>query len=106
MRVGVKIFLAGGCREEVLVEFINVCSHYARHHDIIYNTQKTACMVVSANNVRYMQCDNFVLNNVQLQYVDEFKYLGHEKANNLKDNDDINKQLRKLNTIGNIWKFA
>ena len=55
-----------------------------------------------------MQCDNFVLNNLWLQYVDKFKYLGHEIANNLEYDGDINKQLRKLNTVGNadIRKFA
>ena len=49
-----------------------------------------------------MQCDNFVLNNLQAQFVDKYKYLGHETVTNLEDDEDIDKQHRQLDTIGNV----
>jgi len=59
---------------------INCIVCIARHLDMICNSSKTVCMVVNpkrrCNMVAY-QFTNFMVNNVILKYVNEFKYLGH-----------------------------
>ena len=43
-----------------------------------------------------------------LEFVVEAVYLGHNKSSNLKDDSDVYKQAKKLNTVGNVLirKFA
>jgi len=52
----------------------------ADHLDMICDSSKTVCMVVipkrRCSMVAY-QFPNFMVNNVTLKYINEFKYLGH-----------------------------
>ena len=58
----------------------------------------------------YAQCvlSSIVLGTASLKFVVEAVYLGHNISYNLKDDSDANKQVKKLNTIGNVLirKFA
>jgi len=71
----------------------------ANHLDMICNSSKTVCMVVNpkrrCNMVAY-QFPNFVVNNVTLKYVNEFKYLGHVMSNSQLDNADIHRERKNL----------
>jgi len=55
---------------------------------MICNSSKTVCMVVNPKRhcsmVAY-QFPNFMVNNVILKYVNEFKYLGHVVSNSQLD---------------------
>jgi len=67
--------------------------------DMICNSSKTVCMVVNpkrrCNMVAY-QFPNFMVNNVTLNYVNEFKYLGHVVSTSQLDDADIHRERRNL----------
>jgi len=71
----------------------------ASHLDMICNSSKTVCTVVNpkrrCNMVAY-QFPNFMVNNVILKYVNEFKYLCHVVSNSQLDDADINRERKNL----------
>ena len=81
---------------------IDTCFEYASSHDIIYNETKTLCMSVLPRNLRHIPDPVITLGVHQLQFVNEFPYLGHIITNTLKDNTDIEHKRRKLCALGNM----
>ena len=81
---------------------IDTCLEYASSHDIIYNETKTQCMSVLPRNLRHTPNPVITLGTHQLQFVNEFPYLGHIISNNLNDNTDIEHKRRKLCAVGNM----
>ena len=58
-----------------LQKLFNICVSYATKHDIIYNVEKTQCMVIKLTKYE-LKTLLVLLNGVKLQYVDSYKYLG------------------------------
>ena len=86
---------------------INVCEKYGLSHDILYNPIKSKCMVISPNNYR-LSIPSVKLNDSQLLYTDNIKYLGVVLNNTFRDDCDIQRQLRSLYASANtiMSKFA
>ena len=60
------------------------------------NTVKTVCMVYKPANRQRVVSDNFpalMLYNQPLQYVNNFKYLGHMVQNDTSDDGDIRREI-------------
>ena len=70
------------------------CAKYSNIFDIIYNANKSYCMVIDNKPV--------VINNHTLPHTEKCKYLGHIINNNLTDNDDIARQKRCIYVQTNV----
>ena len=79
-----------------LQDLLNVCSNYAVEHDITFNCSKSVGVLFLPN---YLSISNvpkvFLCNNV-VKFKNNVKYLGVFLNNNLKDDDDISRQVRYL----------
>ena len=88
---------------KALQQLIDTCYLYSVDHDILYNVTKSVCMLFRPtwlkNNSVY---PSITLNERNLDYVDNYKYLGHNLCSDLSDDYDVGEQLRKLYTIGNV----
>lgn len=84
---------------------INQLSQCAVHINMSCNVDKTVCMVFNPNS-RKMIIDSdfprFTLNGVALQFVKEFKYLGHIINNEFSDDGDIKREIRNFFMRSNI----
>ena len=85
-----------------LQKLVSVCDRFAEPHDVLYNTDKTVCMLVRPKSSRCKYATEVNLNNVGLQYVNEFRYLGHIVTDDFRDDKDIAKQFRRQNAVGNM----
>ena len=84
-----------------LQKLLDICSIYAIEHNIIYNTTKTLCMVIQSSKFKLLNIPSLYINNVKLQYVDSYKYLGmYIHVHN--DDLDILRQLRSVILRSNI----
>jgi len=90
-----------------LQQLINVCEQYGSEHDILYNPIKSKCMAVLPNRYK-LTVPTVTLNNIDLEYADNIKYLGVVLQNNLKDEADIVRQLHSLYASSNtlLSKFS
>jgi len=69
------------------------------------NANKTVCMVFPPKDKRKIVASAFprlVLNGNELQYVSEFKYVGHIISNDNTDDKDVLREVRLLFTRANI----
>lgn len=84
---------------------INILSQCSIDIQMSCNVAKTVCMVFNPNS-RKMIVDSdfpcFTLNGVALQFVKEFKYLGHIINNEFSDDGDIKREIRSLFMRSNI----
>jgi len=78
---------------------------------IVCNSIKTVCMIFKPKNLdRRISADFpcFTLDNCKLKFVSQFRYLGHIINDNLKDDDDIKREIKKLfvstNTLVNRFQ--
>ena len=85
-----------------LQRLINICCEYASSHDIIYNETKTQCMSVLPRNLSHTPNPTITMDGHQLQFVNEFPYLGHIITNDLGDSADLEHRRRKLCALGNM----
>ena len=81
---------------------LGICEEFAIHHDIVFNTTKTVCMIVTPPSLKINGYPIMRLQNDELGFVNEFCYLGHIISHDLSDNADIEQQRRKLSVRGNI----
>jgi len=66
---------------------------------MMVNVQKTVAMVFSPKRRAMVVAKEFPLFKVDdkyIQYVEQFKYLGHIITNTLTDDDDINREIKKM----------
>ena len=79
-----------------LQDLLNVCSNYAVEHDITFNCSKSVGVLFPP---KYLSISNvpkvFLCNNI-VKFRNNVKYLGVFLNNNLKDDDDICRQVRYL----------
>ena len=73
--------------------------------DIVCNICKTVCMVFKPICRHKVVCDKFpafMLSGQCLQFINEFKYLGHILNNNCTDDNDIKREIRNLYARTNV----
>jgi hypothetical protein len=76
-----------------LIELLGL---YSKLIDMTCNTKKTVCMIFSPKDRSKIVSTNFPpfsIDNVSLQYVPEFKYLGHIINNDFTDDRDIQREM-------------
>lgn len=85
-----------------LSKLISICEMYAAKHDLVYNVKKTEVMVfkckISKTDVKPLFC----LGGSPLSVVNKFKYLGHILSDNLKDDEDLDRQRRAIAAKSNM----
>ena len=82
-----------------LQQLIDLLSALAADIDMSCNTLKTVCMIFNPICKRkIVSCvfPSLTLNGVCLNYVSEFKYLGHVINNKLSDDEDVKREIRSL----------
>ncbi|XP_022833918.1 uncharacterized protein LOC111361758 [Spodoptera litura] len=80
---------------------LSICEKYALRHGLTYNVKKSEVMIFRHDRTC---CFNPVitLGGTQLNVVSKFKYLGHVINNNLKDDDDMERQKRSIAAKANM----
>jgi hypothetical protein len=87
---------------------LNKCSDYASDHDILFNTEKSVCMLIKSKKITFHNGPTLFLNNRKLVFVDQYKYLGCILTNTRSDVPDIKRQARAICVRANmlIRKFT
>ena len=89
-----------------LQNLLSICDKYAVSHDIIFNHTKTVGVMFNCStsviNLNFEP--NVYLNSKKIIFVKKVKYLGVLSENNLKDDIDINRQVRSFNYTANKLK--
>ena len=80
----------------------SICQNYASINDIKYNSLKTVCIACLPKDLRTPNVPLMSLNNKDLSWVDEHKYLGVFLTSDKCDNRDILRQLRSIYARGNM----
>ena len=87
---------------QYLISLLNCC---AFEINMSCNVDKTVCMVFQPSCKRKSigtEFPAFVLNGIALQFVSEFRYLGHMINNDFTDDEDIKREIRNLFMRTNI----
>ena len=79
-----------------LRKLIAICEQYARDHDIIYNSEKSVCMLIHSKKVKFSKLPVITLLDKQMKYVDSYKYLGCFISADLSDDLDVDRQRRVI----------
>ena len=90
------------CALQYLIDLLLVCADCI---DMLCNASKTVCTVfqpVCKRLVVAVDFPCFSLNGIALQFVKEFRYLGHIINNKFTDDDDIKREIRNLFIRTNI----
>ena len=92
---------------QALQKLLNICEQYAADVELLYNTKKTFCMMVTPKWLKYIDVPHIYLNDKELTFVQEHKYLGIIISCKMCDDLDIKQQTRALYARGNtlISKF-
>jgi len=88
-----------------LQKLLNIIEKAAVTVDMTFNTDKTVCMVANPYDRRKLVCQSFPqlkLANCNLQFVSQFKYLGHIIDHTFCDDNDINRELKCLFARANV----
>ena len=86
---------------------LSVCSDYGLEHDIKFNSAKSNIMIFCCKKFKDIHVPSFELNDNILPRVNHCKYLGHVTTDDLKDDNDIARQYKRIYAQGNalIRKF-
>ena len=87
-----------------LQRIIDVCHSYTSHN-IIFNRQKTLSLFFAFSNFRLNIKPNVVLGDFKIRFVNEIKYLRVFLNSKLRDDEDINRQIRYLYGTANRLKI-
>ncbi|XP_026746094.1 uncharacterized protein LOC113507436, partial [Trichoplusia ni] len=83
-------------------EMLKVCKKYAASYGLIYNAKKTEFMVFGAADKCPGKIISITLNGANIKQVTKFKYLlDHILVDDLKDDDDVERERRALAVRGN-----
>ncbi|CAK1584651.1 unnamed protein product [Parnassius mnemosyne] len=86
-----------------LAKLLSICESYARSHGLIYNVNKSECMVFQAKGKALPSyIPPIKLYGTPLRRVSQFKYLGHMVSFDLKDDADIERERRALSVRANM----
>jgi len=81
--------------------FLNICGDYAAEHEIIFNCIKTIGVLFCPKKYKQPAPSNVFLNGVSVQFLNQVKYLGVWIDASLKDDDDIQRQVKSLYCAAN-----
>ena len=79
---------------------LNICGDYATEHEITFNCNKTI-VLFCPKTYKQRAPSNVFLNGVRVQFLDQVKYLGVWINASLKDDDDIQRQVKSLYCAAN-----
>ena len=90
---------------------INVLQLNAKEINMTFNTDKTVAMIFAPKDRHWVvktEFPQFKIDNSYINYVPQFKYLGHIISNNGSDNQDIQREIRNMFIRTNVLrrKFA
>ena len=86
-----------------LNDMLKICDKFADNHDVIFSTSKSVAMFLSSKRSKTAsELPNIYLSNQKLDYVSNFRYLGHYITTDFRDDTDIQRELKSLYTRGNI----
>ncbi|KAL0810039.1 hypothetical protein ABMA28_010860 [Loxostege sticticalis] len=85
-----------------LRKLLRICETYANAHGLVYNTKKSEFMVFKAGNKLPDHVPPINLYGSPLARVRQFKYLGHIVTEDLKDDNDMEKERRALSVRANM----
>ena len=74
---------------------LNKCETFRNENCLTFNVENSVCMLNESKAFKF-KCPNVFLNNVRLNYVESYKYLGHYICNSFKDNHNIRNQPAKV----------
>ena len=78
-----------------------ICRDFAQENYVTYSIMKTEAMLILPNEVKLQNPPDILLNGAKLNYVDQFRYLGHIITKNFSDDEDIERETRNLYIRGN-----
>ena len=90
---------------QALQSILVVIEDAASKISMSFNTKKTVCMVFNPCDRRKIICDTFpqfILAGCKLQFVEQFRYLGHLIDSCLSDDKDIQREIKALFTRTNM----
>ena len=85
-----------------LSKLLRICEKVGVTHNILYNSKKSAVMIIRSALLRDSVLPSFTLCNNILKVVHVVKYLGHYVNDDLTDDADISRQIRKQYVQANI----
>ena len=85
-----------------LNDLLALCSAFASKSYIVFNTMKTECMCICPKAMKLTTLPEIYLHQSKIEYVDQFKYLGHILDTSFTDDFDMSKELRNLYARGNM----
>ena len=87
---------------------IDVCVKQANLLDLKYNTKKTFCMCIQPKSWKLQNLPSLYLNSQRIVYVESYKYLGCYISNSLRDDGDVQRQIRAMYSRANclVRKFG
>ena len=87
---------------------LDMCSSYALLHNILYNTEKSYCMICWPKRFLCRFVPDFYLQDEKLDYIELFKYLGVMLNDKCTDDDEMNFRMRGIYATGNmlVRKFS
>ena len=80
---------------------LNICGDYAAEHEITFNCNKTIGVLFCPKKCKQPAPSNVFLNGVRVQFFNQVKYLGAWIYATLKDDDDIQRQMKSLYCAAN-----
>ena len=83
-----------------LHKLINICYDFSVHSNLSFNSSKTFCMLFKPRLYK-LSCLTFYINTEILDYTDNIKYLGFTFSSNMKDDNDMLRQMRVFYTKAN-----
>lgn len=83
-------------------KLIDICDLYSKKFDITFNVEKTKCLYIRPPLYKRFEFPSFSLNNKEIEFVPEYKYLGHIITDDISDNADIARQTSLLYARGNV----
>ncbi|PZC82816.1 hypothetical protein B5X24_HaOG209601 [Helicoverpa armigera] len=79
-----------------LRRLLAICETYAQTHGLKYNASKSVFMLCKAGKKTPLNVPPIKLCGVQLNRVNKFKYLGHILTDDLRDDEDLERERRAL----------
>ena len=86
---------------------LDICHKFAQEHFITYSIAKTEAMIIKPRGMGLFVPPKLCIGVDEIQYVDNFKYLGHIISSSFTDDLDIEREVRNLYIRGNtiVRKF-
>ena len=85
-----------------LNDLLLICSAFALKSYIVFNIKKTECMCICPKGMKLTTLPDICLDQSKIEYVNQFKYLGHILDTSFTDDNDMSKELRNLYARGNM----